>query len=247
MVSVPARHRIRKVFKAVQGLFLAYFRAGAGGPQLRLVLRHRTQHMQAPIRGGAGVAKRGSLKSCWLSAYAGSNPVRRIMKQATLCLLLRDSPEPQVLMGFKKTSLGKGYYNFPGGKKASTDLTMEACAARELYEEMNVRVAREVLVKKGELTFQWPKQLSERDQVVHVYVTHVWSGDPVETLEMKPLWAPLANMPYENMWAADKIWVPHVLQGAHVTGRFSYNKRKELIEKQVRLRDTIAAKRVYRS
>ncbi len=168
------------------------------------------------------------------------------MMQATLCLLLRDLPEKQVLMGFKKTNLGKGYYNFPGGKKKSSDRSIEACASRECHEEMGMRIAQEALIKKGELTFRWPKQLSDWDQVVHVYVARKWSGEPAETEEMRPLWVPVASMPYEKMWAADRLWVPYVLEGRHIIGSFSYNKDKELIQKQVRLKDTIAAKRVYR-
>ena len=33
------------------------------------------------LRGGAGVVKRAALKRLWLSAYAGSNPVSRILNE----------------------------------------------------------------------------------------------------------------------------------------------------------------------
>ena len=43
--------------------------------------------------------------SYWLSAFAGSNPAPRIMKQATLCYVLDGS---KVLLGMKKIRFGVG-------------------------------------------------------------------------------------------------------------------------------------------
>jgi 8-oxo-dGTP diphosphatase len=157
-----------------------------------------------------------------------------MMKQGTLCILVKDTAPPQVLLGrVKRSKLQKDVYNFPGGKYKAPE-TMEQCASRELYEETSVRVKPENLRKVAELTVIWPKSLDMWNQLIHVYTGRTWSGEPQESDEMLPQWFLIADLPLQSMWAADRLWVPPVFQGQYVTGRFVYNKNRELTMHDVR-------------
>lgn len=69
----------------------------------------------------------------------------------------------------------------------------------------------EDLTKVARITFHF-EQKPEYDHDVHVFVTHKFTGDPIETEEMSPQWHKLADLPMHEMWPSDPYWVPLVLQ-----------------------------------
>ena len=54
------------------------------------------------------------------------------------------------------------------------------------------------------------------------FVAFAFAGTPAETPEADPFWCDLDALPYENMWADDALWLPHVLAGRSVRGRFVF-------------------------
>ena len=72
----------------------------------------------------------------------------------------------------------------------------------------------------GELLFQFTDGLS-----IHGYVFTAlsYAGEPQETEEAVPRWTPLAEIPYEKMWADDRLWIPLMLRGARFQGRFLFD------------------------
>jgi len=76
-------------------------------------------------------------------------------------------------------------------------------------------------VKKiGELRFQFVDGFS-----IHGYVftaTDV-SGEPQETCEATPIWTSLDAVPYDRMWADDRIWFPLMLAGRPFKGCFLFD------------------------
>ncbi len=78
-----------------------------------------------------------------------------------------------------------------------------------------------MLQKRGELTFVFPSTPAW-DQVVHVYFVREWVGEPQATEEMVPSWFFEEIIPYDEMWPADRYWLPRVLDGRYVTARFEY-------------------------
>ena len=147
------------------------------------------------------------------------------MKEATLCFLINHK-ENKILLGMKKRGFGSGKYNGFGGKPNIGE-TIEDAAIRELAEESGVQIKKEQMKKHAELSFKFANK-KEWDQTVHVFVSHTWTGSPIETDEMKPEWFATDKIPFAHMWEDDKHWLPLVLSGKFVKGEFTFEGDKML-------------------
>jgi mutator protein MutT len=145
------------------------------------------------------------------------------MKQATLCILTKPG---QILLGMKKRGFGVGKYNGFGGKVNPSE-TIEHAAIRELQEE--VGVTAKGMKKVGELAFHFSPEKSDWNQIVHVYLIESWEGNPAESEEMTAEWFNVDKIPYDNMWSDDMHWLPHVLEGNYVEGRFVFGQDSSTI------------------
>jgi len=56
-----------------------------------------------------------------------------------------------------------------------------------------------------------------------VYRTSDYEGVPTESVEAEPLWVPVDQIPYEQMWEDDRIWIPMVLGGEQFLGRWIFD------------------------
>lgn len=133
---------------------------------------------------------------------------------ATLVFVIRDG---QILLIDKKTGIGKGKINGPGGKLEDGE-SPEQCARREVREELGIRVSD--LQYCGQHRFQFVDGLSIH---VWVYKTGTFEGTPTESDEADPLWVPLDEIPFERMWEDDAIWLPMLLRGERFRGRWVFD------------------------
>jgi len=79
------------------------------------------------------------------------------------------------------------------------------------------------------LTFIFPHK-QDWNQKVHVFFIEKWEGNLNESEEMKPKWFEIDEIPYEQMWSDDIHWLPRVLKGEKVNGKFTFNEKDELTE-----------------
>ncbi len=136
----------------------------------------------------------------------------------------------KVLLIDKKTGLGKGLVNAPGGHIEEAETALEA-AIREFKEETDLTITDLKMV--GKLNFQFKDGLSERG---YVYFATKHTGDAKETEEAKPFWCPVSEIPYDKMWEDDLYWLPLALEGKHFEGFFIFDDQK-MLDKNVVVED----------
>jgi len=122
-----------------------------------------------------------------------------------------------VLLIRKKRGLGAGKINGPGGKQEAQESIME-CAIREVQEEL--RITPTEVQPRGELRFSF---LDGYKMHVHLFVASDFTGTPTETDEAVPLWFGIDELPFDEMWADDRIWLRRVLNGDYVVGTFTFD------------------------
>lgn len=142
--------------------------------------------------------------------WAHWKPVER----ATLLFVRKNG---KLLLIHKKRGLGAGKINGPGGRLDPGETPRQA-AIREVQEELCVTPTG--IRKAGELMFQFTNGHS-----IHGYVFTATGlqGKPKETVEATPIWISEKDIPYQNMWADDRIWIPLMLAGKKFTGRFLFD------------------------
>ncbi len=160
------------------------------------------------------------------------------MIEATLCFPLRDASArhdgvaestdadrgSEVLLIEKRRGLGEGWYNGPGGKLEAGETPPE-CAVRETREEVGLAVSD--LEKAAELTFILDGETHTR---CHVFRTRSFTGEPRPSPEAHPEWVPIDEVPYDQMWEDDRLWLPGVLSGRTLVGEFRFEGGEPLDE-----------------
>ena len=134
---------------------------------------------------------------------------------ATLCFIVKDD---SILLIRKKRGLGAGKINGPGGRIDPGESPAQS-AVREVQEELEITPLG--LELRGENRFQFVDGYSIH---VHIFTADDFEGSPVETDEAVPMWFPLDQIPYHEMWADDILWIPHMLNGTYFSGRSIFDK-----------------------
>jgi mutator protein MutT len=142
------------------------------------------------------------------------------MKDLSLLFLLRGD---EILLAMKKRGFGAGRWNGVGGKIEPGE-TIEQAAVRECQEEIGVEPLE--IEKVAVHEFYGPNEPIGK---VHVFLSRKWVGEPFETEEMAPLWHKLEEIPYDDMWQDDRVWLPQVLAGRKLEGKFSFDAEDNLL------------------
>lgn len=162
--------------------------------------------------------------------------MRKVM---TLCLAVR---EGEILLGMKKRGFGAGRWNGFGGKVEAGE-TIEAAARREMLEECGVTIEKMERVGIHEFEFaSEPARNASRNDAggrgeileVHVFRITAWSGEPVETEEMRPQWFAFDDIPFDTMWPDDYLWMPLFLAGKQFRTKFLFGEKDAILEQSIR-------------
>jgi 8-oxo-dGTP diphosphatase len=135
-------------------------------------------------------------------------------ERATLCFV-RD--RERVLMIRKKRGLGGGKINGVGGRLEGGESPLQGIL-RETQEELGITLIDPV--ERGELRFQF---LDGYSLFCTVFVASRFSGTPVETEEAAPLWFEIGQLPFNEMWEDDELWLPQALEGKSFRGFFVFD------------------------
>lgn len=135
----------------------------------------------------------------------------------------------------KKRGFGAGRWNGFGGKLKDGENVFDA-AKRELKEEAGIEINS--LEEIGVIDFRFEKN-PEEILGVHFLKGTEFSGDPVETEEMKPQWFDIDKIPYNLMWPDDKFWLPLFLEGKKFRGKFLFDDYNKIIEHKLEVVDNL--------
>ncbi|MFW6289220.1 MAG: 8-oxo-dGTP diphosphatase [Spirochaetota bacterium] len=135
-------------------------------------------------------------------------------ERAVIAFARRDG---HILLIHKKRGLGAGKINGPGGRIEQGESPAQA-AVRETREEVGLTLRDPEEAATLRFVF-----LDGYHLLVYVFVSSEFDGTLVETDEAKPFWVPVTAIPYGAMWADDAHWLPRVLDGSYVEGRFTFD------------------------
>jgi 8-oxo-dGTP pyrophosphatase MutT (NUDIX family) len=154
-------------------------------------------------------------------------------KLATLALVIKRKKGEisEVLLGMKKRGFGVNLWNGFGGKfDSEKDKDLVTSVAREVMEEAGISIKNPV--KVAELDYSSITDENWKDHV-HAYFVEEWNGEPVETEEMRPQWFKVEDIPYDKMWIDDIFWIPRVLKGETLKGKFVFKGPGEIVEQEL--------------
>ncbi len=156
---------------------------------------------------------------------------------ATLCYLIRG--DETLLLRKAEGLWGGGKWNAPGGKLLPGEPPHRG-AVREVREETGLLVREEALELRGRLEFFFGPGPGpgpgggdgsggerEPDWVVYVFRAGSFAGEPRAGREGELRWHPLGALPYDEMWADDRYWVPLLLRGRRFQARFRFDEKAE--------------------
>lgn len=135
------------------------------------------------------------------------------MRRVTL-LFCVDLESQMVLLGVKKTGFGVGRIVGIGGGIEALETPPQA-AVRELLEETGLVVSQADLRDAGRLEFRFAGKPTW-DMIADLFVTHRWSGTPLETAEIAPIWCDMDALPWAQMWPDGHHWLLECLRGGRI-------------------------------
>ncbi|MBB5633740.1 8-oxo-dGTP diphosphatase [Cryobacterium mesophilum] len=151
------------------------------------------------------------------------------LPEVCVCYLVRETARgPEVLLGRKKTGLGRGKLVGPGGKLEADESPTDA-VVREVAEEVGVVIDTDALELIGELTYPFP-HAPKWSQKSWAFLCRAWEGNPTESEELRPEWYPMSALPLDQMWDDAKYWLPTALAGDRVVATFSFGRDGSTVE-----------------
>lgn len=143
------------------------------------------------------------------------------MKEASLSII-EDTKNHKFLMIRHHRGINKGCINFPGGKRENGE-SMEDCVRRETLEETGLTILNPV--KVGYVEFP------RFDYYVHIYKSTKFSGEiHAKQDEVETFWQDASKIPYEQMRAVDRDFLPDILAGIPVNRRYIYDDDFKLLD-----------------
>lgn len=117
----------------------------------------------------------------------------------------------------KKRGLGAGKVIGPGGRLQPGESPVMA-AVRETAEEVGIEVEQPALL--GQLSFQFADGYA---LLVYAFLATRYRGEVCSSDEAEPLWTPVDRIPYDEMWADDRHWLPLLLARRRFRGWFDFD------------------------
>lgn len=152
------------------------------------------------------------------------------MRQVTTLAIIEDGK--RALLAMKKRGFGEGWWNGYGGKVQEGE-SIEEAMVRELREESGI-----VAITYNErAVIEFFFKGTDKEVEMHIFEISEYEGEPKETDEMSPKWFLKDDIPYDQMWPADRNWMPLFFEGKNFEGRAVFDgETKAFIESDFHIR-----------
>lgn len=138
------------------------------------------------------------------------------MKKMTVAYVLAEETK-EILLGYKKVRLGKGFWDGFGGKVGNE--TIEHCASREIKSECGLSPKEIEFVGKIQVKYR----SGEEEIELYFFLVKKFKGKIKESNEMIPRWFSILQIPYSLMWPTDKFILYPILRGRKFNGEVLYD------------------------
>lgn len=129
------------------------------------------------------------------------------MIRTTLLYIIKDG---KILLAEKKRGFGAGKLNGVGGKIEPGESEVQGML-RECREEIGVTPIN--LEQRAVLHFDLFYKGEKEKEDTYVFVASDYSGELVESEEMKPFWYDINKLPFERMFSDDELWLNSLIEG----------------------------------
>ena len=136
----------------------------------------------------------------------------------------------RVLLAQKKRGWREGIYNGVGGKVEQGE-DIERAMIRETQEEIGITPTKYEKVCYSEFIVYFKGEWAKL--ICHKYIATKYSGEPIESDEMRPEWFDFDKIPYDNMWTDDIYWLPRVLLGEKLKCYFTFDEDNKIVSHKV--------------
>lgn len=72
-----------------------------------------------------------------------------------------------------------------------------------------------------------------------MYRASSYTGEVTESDEMAPRWFKLSDIPYDDMWADDRLWLPLCIAGKRFQGRAHFRGMDTLLSHDIQVVDVV--------
>lgn len=149
------------------------------------------------------------------------------MNVLTLVFLRRGD---EVLLGYKKRGFGMGKWNGLGGKVEEGESVGES-AKREVQEEVGVHIGS--MRRFGIIECEYRNVEKPGRIKIHLFDSNDFSGEPIESDEIKPQWFNVSEYPFDHAWADDRFWWPVYAEGRTFRGHFVFAGYDRIVEHEL--------------
>jgi len=144
------------------------------------------------------------------------------MFRATLCEIIKGN---KILLKKANRGVSKGKWNGLGGKIEDGENILEN-VLREVREEAGIKLKE--LKNHGKIIFFQ----GSRDNIfgiVYLFSSKDYEGEIRESEEGELKWFYLNEIPFDEMWEDDKIWLPLLLNDKKFDAEFLFDDKMEKI------------------
>lgn len=149
--------------------------------------------------------------------------------------------DTHVWLGERKSSslgLGLGLLAGVGGKVGDEEAFTHETAAEAMIRETREEIAVHITGMKevGRVRFIFPHK-PKWTMDTGVYLIDAWDGTPQETSSTIPHIYPKGAVPYDRMWADNKLWLPYVLVHKKVYATILYESADKVADIDLRVEE----------